>query len=64
MPNPAPLWLTVCTKAFSIGDSCAHSQHVKKAVAAPAMKLFICGRSDGRYRKPDPDECGGMMKIS
>jgi hypothetical protein len=64
MPKPAPLWLTVCTKAFSIGDSLAQIQQAKKALAAPAMKLFICGRRDGRYRNPEPDECGGMMKMS
>lgn len=32
--------------------------------AKPAAKLLTFGFSDGRYRKPEPDECGGIMKIS
>jgi hypothetical protein len=63
-PSPAPLELTVCTKAFSTGDNLTHNQHANNAVTAPAMKLFSCGRNDGKYKKPDPDECGGMMKMS
>lgn len=34
------------------------------ADAKPAAKLLAFGLSDGRYRKPDPAECGGMMKTS
>ncbi len=35
-----------------------------RADANPAAKLLTLGCNDGRYRKPEPDECGGMMKIS
>jgi hypothetical protein len=34
------------------------------AEAAPAMKLFRCGVREGRYRKPEPDEWGGIMNMS
>jgi hypothetical protein len=35
-----------------------------RVLTTPAMKLFHCGLSDGRYRNPDPAECSGMMKTS
>jgi hypothetical protein len=35
-----------------------------RADAKPAAKLLALGFRDGRYRKPDPEECGGIMKIS
>jgi hypothetical protein len=34
------------------------------ADANPAAKLLVFGFIDGRYRKPEPEECGGMMKMS
>lgn len=35
-----------------------------RADAKPAAKLLTLGFSDGRYRKPEPAECGGMMNMS
>lgn len=35
-----------------------------KAEAKPAAKLLTFGWSDGRYRKPEPDECGGIINMS
>ena len=35
-----------------------------RAEAKPAAKLLTFGFSEGRYRKPEPDECGGIMKMS
>jgi hypothetical protein len=34
------------------------------AEAKPAAKLLTFGLNDGRYRKPLPEECGGIIKIS
>jgi len=36
----------------------------KRAEAKPAMKLLMLGLSDGRYKKPEPAECSGIMKTS
>jgi hypothetical protein len=35
-----------------------------RAEAKPAAKLLTFGCKDGRYRNPDPEECGGIMKMS
>lgn len=35
-----------------------------RAEAKPAAKLLTFGLSDGRYKNPEPEECGGMIKIS
>lgn len=35
-----------------------------RAVAKPATKLLVLVRSEGRYRKPAPAECSGIMKTS
>lgn len=34
------------------------------AEAKPATKLLMFGLRDGRYRKPEPAECSGIMKMS
>ena len=33
-------------------------------LAMPARKLFRCTCRLGKYTKPPPEECGGMMKMS
>jgi len=33
-------------------------------LSTPAMKLFCWTPMLGRYMKPPPEECGGMMKMS
>jgi hypothetical protein len=47
-----------------MGESFDHNQQARNALAAPAIKLFTCGRREGRYKKPEPEEWGGIMKIS
>lgn len=41
-----------------------HKTTKTRALANPAAKLFKFGRRDGRYKKPDPDEWGGIMNMS
>jgi hypothetical protein len=36
----------------------------KRVHATPARKLLRWGWREGRYKKPEPAECGGIMKMS
>jgi len=56
MNGPFPDWVILCMMVLHVGATTEYSQQQKKALAAPAMKLFVFGRSEGRYRKPDPAE--------
>lgn len=42
------------------------NQRTSKAAAhtKPAMNEFGVGRRDGRYKKPEPDDEGGITKMS
>jgi hypothetical protein len=63
MPVP-PEPLTPTHHACTTGASADPTTTRIKALAKPAAKLLTLGLRDGRYRKPEPAECGGMMKIS
>lgn len=41
-----------------------HTEIAAIVLATPAMKLFRWTVRDGRYKKPPPAECGGIMKMS
>jgi hypothetical protein len=59
-PDPFTLYHQTWKAGASI-DPIATSM---RAEAKPAAKLLTLGCNDGRYRKPDPDEWGGIMKMS
>jgi hypothetical protein len=59
---PAPF--TLAHHAWKAGANAEHIATSMSADANPAAKLLTFGFSDGRYRKPDPEECGGIMKMS
>jgi hypothetical protein len=48
MAGPLPDLVTLCTISLQVGATSEYSQQQKKALAAPAMKLFVLGRSEGR----------------
>ena len=62
LPAPPPPAAAVYT--FKIGDNIDHSRTTKRVLTEPAIKLFRWHCKDGRYRNPEPEECGGIMKIS
>ena len=41
-----------------------HTTTKTRAEAKPAAKLLTLGLREGKYRKPEPEEWGGMMKMS
>jgi hypothetical protein len=59
-PEPFTLFHHACTA----GANAEPITTSMRAEAKPAAKLLTFGFSEGRYRKPEPDECGGIMKIS
>merc|ERR1711964_165010 len=59
---PAPF--TLFHHAWTAGARADPITTSISADANPAAKLLTFGFSEGRYRKPDPAECSGMMNIS
>jgi hypothetical protein len=48
MAGPLPDLVTLCMISLQVGAMSEYSQQQKKALAAPAMKLFVLGRREGR----------------
>lgn len=63
IPFP-PVFLTLFHHNCTVGINADVTATSMRADAKPAAKLLTLGFSDGRYRKPEPEECGGMMKMS
>ena len=51
-------------QALKAGAMLCPRTTTNSAEANPAAKLLIFGFSEGRYKKPEPEECGGMMNMS
>jgi hypothetical protein len=64
MPPAPPLWLMAWNHDFIIGSMIFHIYKTTSVQATPAIKLLVCGLREGRYKKPLPAECGGMIKMS
>jgi len=64
MVEPPPESRTLCHVALIAGAIDIPIVNIADAQANPAMKLLRFGFKDGRYRKPEPAEWGGMMKMS
>lgn len=62
-PTP-PLAMTVAIHSFNTGMTNVYTPTANSVHATPAKKLFRCVPRLGRYRNPEPAECGGMMKMS
>lgn len=59
-----PLATIVANHSLSTGNTIDQIPTANIVQPTPARKLFRCVCSDGRYRNPEPEECGGIMKIS
>jgi hypothetical protein len=59
-PDP----FTPAHHAWTAGANIEPNAQSMRAEANPAAKLLTFGFNDGRYRNPDPEECGGIMKMS
>jgi hypothetical protein len=49
---------------FTAGVKAEPMTTSRSADANPAAKLLVFGFIDGRYRKPEPEACGGIIKMS
>jgi hypothetical protein len=62
--KPVPPMLEPLIHSFTAGATAWNRATHISAEAKPATKLLTFGCIDGRYRKPEPDECWGMTNMS
>ncbi|KAL5433962.1 hypothetical protein PMIN07_012383 [Paraphaeosphaeria minitans] len=61
---PLTFWVMMKNHCFTVGSIIFHTAMLAMVLATPAMKLFRWTCRLGKYTKPPPAECGGMMKMS